>query len=393
MKYLLHLLLLLTTSSAFTQEKRFLFIQSENRQPFYVSINNKIYSSSASGYVIIPKLADGEYKFSVGFAKSEVPEQSFVYNINKKDVGLSLKNFGEKGWGLFNLQSFAVSMAGETKVSDVAKAPAREEAAPISFEARKEPTVAKDKLATEQVVQAVSQQVQAAPVVQPGLVKAADPVDKAVAKEEKRKQTATTNTNISKVSEQAGSEGVSVTFVDRSGSASDTIQVVIPSQDVFTSVQQHATKNESSNKPAVEVQASKVSPPAADNKFLNVGATSHDGRSGETTNEVSAPNNTSVFNSHCKAIASDEDYTKLRRRMAQETTDEDMMKEARKLYKNKCVTTAQVRALSSLFLSDEGRYNFFQSSINSVSDPHEYADLVKEFIDPTFAERFKSLMR
>jgi hypothetical protein len=85
-------------NAAIAQEKHFVFIQSDNKLPFNVSINGKVYSSTASGYVIIPKLADGEYTATIGFAANTHPEQSFKYVINKKDLGFNLKNFGDKGW-------------------------------------------------------------------------------------------------------------------------------------------------------------------------------------------------------------------------------------------------------------------------------------------------------
>ena len=98
-------------SGYYSQEKHFIFIQSENSQPFYVSLNGKLFSSTASGYVIIPKLVEGDYKFTIGFAQNAFPEQSFQCTINKKDLGFNLKNFAEKGWGLFNLQTLEVLMA------------------------------------------------------------------------------------------------------------------------------------------------------------------------------------------------------------------------------------------------------------------------------------------
>src|ERR1700712_609161 len=104
------------------QEKHFVFIQADNKQPFYVSVNGKLYSSTASGYVIIPKLADGNYNFTVGFAQNAFPEQSFTTVIQNKDLGFDLKNFGDKGWGLFNLQSLDITMATTGNSNVVANA-------------------------------------------------------------------------------------------------------------------------------------------------------------------------------------------------------------------------------------------------------------------------------
>src|SRR3954453_1744866 len=123
MKYFITIFLLFFCLNFLSaQEKHFVFIQSESKQPFYVSLNGKLYSSSATGYVIIPKLADGNYTFTVGFAQNAFPEQTFTAAIENKDLGFELKNMGDKGWALFNLQSLDMSMATENNSNVVAKA-------------------------------------------------------------------------------------------------------------------------------------------------------------------------------------------------------------------------------------------------------------------------------
>jgi hypothetical protein len=74
-------------------------------------MNEKIKSSTASGYIILSKLVDSTYSFSIGFPQNKWPEQNFAVSVNKQDHGYLLKNFGEKGWGLFDLQTLSVQMA------------------------------------------------------------------------------------------------------------------------------------------------------------------------------------------------------------------------------------------------------------------------------------------
>ena len=95
------------------QQNHFVFIQADNKKPFSVKVNNKSYSSSPNGYVIIPKLIEGKYNTMIAFPGDKFPEQQFFLLIDKKDLGFSLKNFEPKGWGLFNLQTFAITMNGE----------------------------------------------------------------------------------------------------------------------------------------------------------------------------------------------------------------------------------------------------------------------------------------
>jgi len=57
------------------QQNHFIYIQADSRQPFYVKLDKKIYSSSASGYLILSRLQTGEYNLAVGFPQNEWPEQ------------------------------------------------------------------------------------------------------------------------------------------------------------------------------------------------------------------------------------------------------------------------------------------------------------------------------
>ncbi|RTL59390.1 MAG: DUF4476 domain-containing protein [Sphingobacteriales bacterium] len=128
-KFLVCLLVSVFTISIIRAQQitRFAYIQTENKQPFYVKWNSKVWSSSSSGYLILSKIKDQQINVVVGFPKNIYPEQSFTISFNgNKDAGYLLKEFGEKGWGLYNLQSFAVTYA----VKD-ASAP-KEEVVPAS---------------------------------------------------------------------------------------------------------------------------------------------------------------------------------------------------------------------------------------------------------------------
>ncbi|MES2774184.1 MAG: DUF4476 domain-containing protein [Bacteroidota bacterium] len=114
MKQLIFLvcLLVLTGNQAFCQQTHFIYLQTENREPFYVLLNKKNYSSSPIGYVILPKLTNGEYNIRIGFAKNAGTEQDYVLQVKDNEQGYLVKDFGEKGWALFNLQSLDLQYAG-----------------------------------------------------------------------------------------------------------------------------------------------------------------------------------------------------------------------------------------------------------------------------------------
>ena len=103
------------------QQFHFIYLQSDNKQPFYVRLNERIFSSSSSGYLVIPKMTPGEHKLIVGFAKNEWPLQNLNVQVAGKDLGFALKNFERKGWGLFNLQTLEVINTASPGALDVAQ--------------------------------------------------------------------------------------------------------------------------------------------------------------------------------------------------------------------------------------------------------------------------------
>src|SRR4051812_6266407 len=110
----------LLCKQSFAQQNHFLYIQADDKQTFSVNLNGKTFNSSDIGYVIIPKLTDGKYQLNISFPDNKYPDQQFSCVINKTDAGYALKNFNEKGWGLFNFQTLKVTMAG-ADVPDIPK--------------------------------------------------------------------------------------------------------------------------------------------------------------------------------------------------------------------------------------------------------------------------------
>jgi hypothetical protein len=410
MKYLLQIVLLtffLNTVSA--QEKHFVFIQSDNKQPFYVSINGKIYSSTASGYVIIPKQTEGEYNAIIGFAGNSFPEQSFKYVIDKKDLGFNLKNFGDKGWGLFNLQTLAVTMAGEVG-PNVARAvvekPNEEYKPEITFEKKKEKPVAKAEPAPE-VKPVTDNAVNKETVTMAQTTQKSDPApptkknndDLAKTTEAGVASTSKPATDdVKKVSEVKGSMGTYLTYVDGSEKGKDTIQVIIPKNNKKNSANtSDEVKTPDASNSAVASSGSSGttnsnSNNSGDLRFLNMDMKKSKTETSATSSDAPA-SVTQPINSVCKNVASDDEVARLRRKMALQANDDKMINEAKKVYRNNCLTTRQVKALSTLFMSDEGRYRFFDASYNHTADAEVYSSLQTEFIDPYFINRFKAMLR
>lgn len=111
-RFLLAILFLLTGYLSFAQytvqSKYFVYLQTEPAQPFYIRINGQKIDANSSGYLILPQLKDGDYRLTVGFPDNKTPEMNFKFNVDSKDKGYLIKNFGAEGWSLFDLQTMAV---------------------------------------------------------------------------------------------------------------------------------------------------------------------------------------------------------------------------------------------------------------------------------------------
>jgi hypothetical protein len=107
---LLSFLIFLIPGTVISQHYHFVYIQGENQQAFYMKKSGELISSSATGFVILPKLQAGTHQFTIGFPKNQWPEYEFQVEIKSSDRGFTLKNFDNKGWGLFDLQTLEVVM-------------------------------------------------------------------------------------------------------------------------------------------------------------------------------------------------------------------------------------------------------------------------------------------
>jgi len=115
----LTVLFFISVLAASSQRIYFIYFQTESQQPFFIKMDEKLFSSTSSGYLLLSRLKDSTYSFTLGFPGNQFPEQRFSCAINKKDHGFIVKNFGEKGWGLVDMQTQAVQMAVSDEKKDV----------------------------------------------------------------------------------------------------------------------------------------------------------------------------------------------------------------------------------------------------------------------------------
>lgn len=532
---ILSVVMFLGTLTAFAQQDYFIYLQADNRQPFYVRLHDKIYSSAASGYLVLSQLPDSTHSFIIGFPQNAFPEQEFTVPQNHKDGGYLLKNFGDKGWGLFNLQSLAIIMnndsqkekkslelAGTRKddsfslllsnaVNDTAilyttyKPKPKPTSATAVKEEKKDDTSAtasnkpneqtitleQDQVAKKDSGVAVKKPVvkkdnnavtknknpKANPALQknnPGKNIATKQPDKkkdsvAVVKEEVKIDTAAivktekepekiipTPPPVLKAAEVLTDTSYIAVFIDEAKENNDTVRISIPFNEIYTRPSKnpyvrkpaadsgkHLVKNNPANaeqaplKDSVRIEKEKQAAVITDTASSKITAKNDTQKKDDDAQKkeeivtnpatpVSLPAKDSVLvtkntetlpvkrdsiakaadttranmgmkpiliNSDCKATAWDSDIDKLRVKMLAASSDDDKIDVAKKLYKLKCLTVKQVRALSELFTTDQARYKWLDAVYPFTTNSYYFPELEDLLKDEYFRNRFKAMVR
>ena len=82
----------------------------------------------------------------------------------------------------------------------------------------------------------------------------------------------------------------------------------------------------------------------------------------------------------------------LRKKIVGEKNDDDMVAEAKKVFKTKCFSTLQIKNLSALFLTEESKYKFFDAAYQYVSDLENFSTLQSELKEEYYINRFKAMI-
>src|SRR5688572_13857773 len=105
--------LLFGLAEAKAQKEYFFYFQSDNFSPFFLKMNDKVYSASAEGYLILPRLLDSTYTFSIGRNGVQAAEARFTVPVNGKDRGFLIREQDNR-FQLFDLQSLRTIQAQES---------------------------------------------------------------------------------------------------------------------------------------------------------------------------------------------------------------------------------------------------------------------------------------
>jgi len=99
--------------------QHYIFIEADGQQPFYLKQGNTMVSSSAAGFLILPKIKATEMEFSIGFPKNVYAEVAFYINGTDRDRGFQLKLMEGQGWSLFDRTSLEVIKGESPKAAPI----------------------------------------------------------------------------------------------------------------------------------------------------------------------------------------------------------------------------------------------------------------------------------
>lgn len=380
------------------QQTHFLYLQSDNFQPFYMKYNNQVFSSSPTGYLILGKLSVPSLQIEMGLPQSNQTEWTFQLQLESNDKGFLFKNFGEKGWGLYELQKSTIHYALQNV--DRLNGPSGEIAVPSNGNGAfgnmlawvtKDSTVTrvnknipvtavsgKSQTETQKIPEVVDTPV----VVQPQQV-----VDTVLVT--KDKQSVVVKSDIHLISRTESSAGIDYRFEIQDNLQRDTIRVYIEKTVTANDTVQVSNSHLSTQVVDTILQSQPV--PESPITVKDEPNTITENSPNEVKNP-SSPVAASVPNTNCKSYATDDVFLKLRKKMAGCKSEESMINEAKKVFRSKCFTTAQIRNLGVLFLTDEWRYRFYDASMLFIADFSNFKTLEDTISDDQYKKRFEALL-
>ena len=365
--------LMLTALGLKSQQTHFIYIQSEDKQPFYIRFKEKIISSSESGYLIAPKLEQGQLNFTLGFPKNAWPSSSYSLEIESKDLGFQLKKVDELTWALYNIQtSDLLSPVEVNKVSNQIVETSTDEFTNILAEVSNTPSVKQKKINTENNSAGFVSNIDSSSIAKDNItidsnvneiigVRVPVQTKPIVIKEKKEKKSKIRlePSNVKQDFSFLDSTGRSLTYTIKEGDTEDHVVVFI-----------------SYEKPL-------VFPKAEPDSIMPV-----------AIEQIITPENTQTQVQQvirCSSNAEDKDFLKLRRKMTQEDNEEKMIEVAEKAFKDKCYSTDQVRYLAVLFINEDNRLAFIRISVNYISDLSLFGTLQQLFNTEKNINSFKEI--
>lgn len=373
--------------SVAAQSVYFISIDADDQERFQVTLARKTYSSDSFGHLVIPQLSDAVHPITVHFLSGKYSEHVFMVRVEKADRGFQLKKKSDDKWVLYDWQKMELLQSEQTSPGEITVKGTRrsDEFARLMAAVVNDSSVL---IQPEELV-SFSPGVDSVKFLPSEMTPGGVPVDTDTAEkhgyhsgsrkvEQKDSVLAggsvVNSERVEKLMDDSGSEYRSQLYRDSTSTGVDSVLIKIPLDAPLKEqypIAQSVRENESKDSLALN-SASSVN-------FVN--------------DTISKKKQVVMVNSDCRFFASDADIERLRVQMLGQVGAQDRTETARRVMRTKCFLTSQVRALSELFTTDEGRYRFFDAAYPYVSDSDRFRELIDQLSDEYYRARFKALVR
>lgn len=416
-KYFLVSVLIFIFYIAPAQKNYFVYFQTEDHNPFYVRMDEKVFSSTSSGYLVLSRLLDKSYSINIGFLGNTNTELKYDIIINEKDHGFLIKKTGDNNIELFDLQTNQVVSISDDKKESYINTEKVKSSSFIELLAKatddstllETPVLIKEDLTKvkdqkQNVMLTVSQKndtvtseikidtLSGIILESKGVenISPSDSVQKDFQSNLLEELVPYKKSTVRLYSESSTTEGFGLVFFDDWGQAKvDTVKIFIPNEVTKVISQPIIQKEKQELKQFVEI----ISVDTATKSSLIENTKSEESNLVKQDSIAGIKNIQKVKSNENCSVASEEDFFMLRKIMAGEMNDSSMVAEARKKFLEKCFTTYQIKNLSVLFLTDEGKYIFFETAVLFIADREIFSSLQSELKDKNYIDKFKSLIK
>lgn len=397
------------------QQLRFIYLQSEDKSPFFVKVDGKYLSSSENGYIIIPRLKDSTYNLLIGTTGDKLANQEVSISTKFANAGYLIQKKDAKNFTLVNLNTMqpVKQVVQHDSGYTVKTIKNDDEFAKVLAQVVGDPSILEVEVENASpVIKNVDQVDSAVTTINYSQkdIKSVIENDGITNKKNVEFDTlkvATTkdaDNKISRIKYDSLPDGYMMKYVD--AASNDTIDILLPGKNSIVS-------NSTENKTLETVK--EVSPyvnPNPDTRFLDMKLQNPNA----AYDSVATQNNDFVIvdkktdtnqplgnqddfdkklknNSGCKSIATQKGFLKLRSQMSSAKNEPEMTKVAISTFASTCFTTEQIKNLSVLYLIEEERYKFFVAAYPYVTDLDNFVALQDQLTDSYFKERFKAMVK
>lgn len=423
--------------SADAQRDHFLYLQTVDQQPFYIVYGGINYSSSAAGHLVLPKLADGTYSFQVGFP-GKLKTTRFDVQVSGKDAGYVIEPQGE------NIQMKNLIRGNVVAAYKEPEAVAGAQdivAVTVAVDATKDNSV-QNEVAVNNVKQVEEKPVVSA--VPPKKEVAEEPLlmdKKTMTLEEKLKALEAEEARM--MAELNKGQGASKTTVATNKQEIETVSELSPERNPVAVATVIAETPKQDTKALVKQDAKAVPAATKTNSNANTGRTFLDMEMGNDSTEIVAthlilgptatdtvkvvPQTTAKTEATgekgndsakvaegtivvtdakevtaakdafvrrpCNSLLGKEDAAKLQELLASSEDEDEFIYQCRKLFKQQCVTTYQIKELSKQLKTDAVRYRLLDAAWPYTADYFNYGELRSLLKDDYYLTRFDAMIK